>query len=134
MTYETNIYLTKENKTRLTKMARAKYLSLSTYIDIIVEHYFSICHKKALPTYIEKGTEQTHIKLRNKNQNKLTPIIISNCISVYLNPSKAPAIYEKLALTKINKQIQSKADKTIDNNYNYNELCRAIYRAERERK
>lgn len=128
--YETNIYLTKEDKIKLTKQAHAKQLSLSTYIDIIVENYWIITHKNCFDSYIFKGTEQTHIKLRNSHNFKLTPMIITNAITLFLHKEYNNKEWTSLIdYQNINRRIQSQADRTIDERYNYNQLRRAIYRA-----
>lgn len=128
---ETNIWLDKEDKNILIKKAQQKQLSLSTFIDIITQIYIFGCYKE--DKYIHKGNKQTHIKLRNKNKNKLTPIIITNCCYLYLHHEKHPKYEEfKTLMTKLDRKVQSLADKTTDNMWLGNQIIRAKYYIEKQ--
>lgn len=131
--YETNIWLDKADKITLTKQAQKKALSLSTYINIIVKHYYIISHENCFKDYIYKGKQQTHIKLRNENKLNLTPMIVTNAIYMYLHQEKITEKYKGLIKTeKLNRKIQSETDKTIDKFYLGNQLIRAKYYYERK--
>lgn len=129
---ETNIWLDKEDKITLTKKAQQKQLSLSTYIGIIVRNYWIISHENIFKEYIHKGTEQTHIKIRNKEKHKLTPMIITNAVYLFLHPDKLSNYTDKLQLTKLNRKIQSESDKEIDKFYLGNQIIRANYYVKRK--
>lgn len=129
---ETNIWLDKEDKQVLTKKAQQKQLSLSTFIDIITNEYIFGCY---IPNeYLHKGKKQTHIKIKNHNKHELTPTIITNCVYIYLHHEKHPKYKElKEHLTKLDRKIQSKADKTTDNFYLGNQIIRSQYYLQQKR-
>lgn len=127
---ETNIWLDKEDKQLLTKKAHSKQLSLSTFIGIVAKNYYIITNVPAFKGYIHKGKYQTHIKIRNKEQYKLTPTLITNALYLYLHHDKHPLYTQdaiKKILIKLDRKVQSNSDTEIDNFWLGNQIIRANY-------
>ena len=127
ITYDTNIYLNIEDKVKLTRLANVKQLSLSTLIAIIVKNYYILSNDNIFNEYLDKGTEQTHIKIRINEEQIITPMVVCNAITLYLHPNTKQEFLQELNIKKINKQIQSEFDKTIDHSWLKNAIIRAKY-------
>jgi len=126
-TYDTNIYLSIEDKVKLTRLANVKQLSLSTLISIIVKHYYVLSNDNIFNEYLNKGEEQTHIKIRINEGQIITPKVICNAISLYLHPTIKQEFTEQLNIKRINRLIQSEFDRTIDHSWLKNAIIRAKY-------
>lgn len=134
----TFLKLTKDDKAKLQKLARAKELSLSTCANIIAKHLFLFVANEE--KYFKQTNEtQTTIKIRNECNYEYTVANISNCIVLYFNHKylNTNIFKDKKNIEQqidefwyhTNKEIQKELDKTIDNNKNLNEEIRAYYRA-----
>lgn len=136
------IYLSIEDKIKLTKQAQAKMLSLSSYVNIIAKNYLVFVSNEEMTTkykkeydkfYFFKGECRIKIKPRNENKQNYTDLTLTNCCYLFLHNDKAAEIYGvKLNFTKINRKIQSESDKTLDNNWNLNQVIRTNYIAQRK--
>lgn len=123
---KTYMYLTKEDKTRLQKLAQSKQLSLSTCADIMFTHlYIAVDHEK----YYNKGQFKTCIKPRNTIKQPINTIIITNVVYAYLHAEALKDFPNKDFYKKALRHIQSDMDKTYDANYQKNIIIRELYKA-----
>lgn len=126
------IYLSKEDKTKIIKQAQAKQLSLSTYVNIIAKWY-NVVNPIFNGKYYKKGNNRIMIKPRN--ENNLQDLDLTNLVYLFLHNKALKDINpdaEKLNLYGLNKRIQSESDKTLDNNWNLNQVIRTNYIAQRK--
>lgn len=123
----TYVFLTKEDKNRIQKLADSKQLSFSTACGIIIRHLKILNDWKDYErnNYINKGNIKTCIKIKNINHilDNLTSSIATNCIYQYLHEETA-----KYNIKNVKRAIQSEMDKTIDYNRTKNIEMRIWWR------
>lgn len=123
------IYITDSDKAKIFKQANSHQISVSTYVDIIVQNYKYMVEVENFNKYIEKG--KNRICIKTKNCKNLSNQLITNCIYCYLHNDYLQTIKQinPPGIKNLNKTIQSTADKTIDKNYDLNRIIRATYTA-----
>ena len=125
----TYLFLNDDDKARLVKLAFAKQLSVSTTTNIIIKHLYTPfdCLKNKQETYINKGSNQICVKIRNEHRYNITCTNATNCIYAYFHNEVLPINWKK-----INSSIQSEMDKTIDKNNQKNIEIRITWRIRKE--
>lgn len=127
---KTYIFLSKEDKFRIQKLADAKSLSFSTCCGIIIRHLKVLNTWKEFDknNYIKKGDIKTCISIKNINHilDDLTSSIATNCIYQYLHEESC-----NYNIKQVKKAIQSEMDKTKDYNQYKNLEIRIAYRIQK---
>lgn len=119
---ETYLQLNTNDKKRLVLLAKSKLLSVSTTANIIIKWYFYPVNQM-YKTYLNKGENSLHIKIKNENKNPINSMNATNCIFCFFNKPN-----NLINWSNLDRKIQSELDKTQDPNYNKNEEIRIAYR------
>lgn len=136
-TLRLNIYLTSDDKKKLSILKYQYHLSFSTLARIIAENIISLKNKASLnETYIyqnDKGQTRTSIKprkwqnLHQENWITAPTIFYTNVLKLYLrNDLVNKKIVEDEDLPKINKHLYKCFEKEKDDNWNGNEWQRRL--------
>lgn len=121
----TYIYITQDDKNRLSKLAQSKQLSLSACVDIIAsKFYFLVANKEE---YIKKGDIKVKLNIKNKATWPVSDKLATNCITAFFH-EELNDFPNKDGIKNLKRQIQSQMDKTFDPNFLKNIIIRTNYR------